>query len=124
MAGRILQDLSNVAKAHAVKREPARTFADEGPVGLRSGQTRALIGKITDRARDEELVAAFLAGGNQIEYHAPKRKRIRREQVYGVRIYRGNGKSEYVAQVIPMIDEPVIKRKGGAISYCAPRSRG
>lgn len=62
-------------------------------------------------AFDAKAVEAFLAAGGNICICKQTTKCVRKEQRFG-------------RVTIPAIYVPVIPVKGGAISYCAPRSRG
>lgn len=75
--------------------------------------------------QDAALVAAFLAEGNKVKCLKPATKVIRKEKKYAVRHLNSHtGKLEYIAAVIPAIEQPIFPKKGGVVSFCAPRSRG
>lgn len=60
---------------------------------------------------DAQAVESFLANGGKIKACKPTAKLVRREQRFG-------------RVTIPAIHQPIMPVKGGAVSYCAPRSRG
>ena len=106
--GRRVLSATAAIKAQAAVAIETRAFEDKPHWERESDRRR---GRADAEAMSAALVAAFIANGDGVITCRERTPCIRSAQ----RFTKGS---------IEAIQRPIIARKGGAISYCAPRSRG